>query len=179
GCKRVAYLESTGTQYIDTGITVNANTKLSLDFQMTDIASGTNGIFGASTGQILQFLTQKSRTEFVFQWTPNSIVYIGTKDTDRHIVTLDIPNEVFSVDTNSTSLSGFTFSYPTGNMKLMSNGHTSVYGIMKIYKCQIYDGDTLLRDFIPVLDWDMKPAMYDKVSQKLYYNAGSGVFKTD
>ena len=34
-------------------------------------------------------------------------------------------------------------------------------------------------DLIPVLDWDDKPAMYDKVNNKVYYNKGTGTFKTN
>ena len=32
----------------------------------------------------------------------------------------------------------------------------------------------LLFDGIPVLDYDMKPAMYDRVTKKLFYNEGTG-----
>lgn len=46
----------------------------------------------------------------------------------------------------------------------------------RIYYCKIWQGDSLVRDFIPVLDWDMTPCMYDKVSKKLYYNEGTGEF---
>lgn len=46
----------------------------------------------------------------------------------------------------------------------------------RIYYCKIWQGDSLVRDLIPVLDWDMKPCMYDKVSGQLFYNQGTGAF---
>lgn len=53
-------------------------------------------------------------------------------------------------------------------------GHGS-YGV-KIYSCQIYDGSTLIRDFIPVKDEDGVGCMYDRANGKFYYNAGTGDF---
>ena len=42
----------------------------------------------------------------------------------------------------------------------------------------MYDMDRLIRDFIPVLveqaNGTQKPAMFDRVNEKLYYNARSG-----
>ena len=46
----------------------------------------------------------------------------------------------------------------------------------KIYYCKFYDGTVIVRDFIPVLDWNDVPCMYDKVNDELYYNAGTGEF---
>ena len=39
-----------------------------------------------------------------------------------------------------------------------------------------YDDGVQHRQFIPVLDWNMKPCLYDKVSGELFYNAGTGDF---
>ena len=47
---------------------------------------------------------------------------------------------------------------------------------IKIKYFQIYDNDTLVRDFVPVLDKDDIPCMYDKVERKFYYNQGTGDF---
>ena len=49
-------------------------------------------------------------------------------------------------------------------------------GKIKIYYFQFYDNDTLVRNFIPVLDSDGVPCMYDLVEGKFYYNAGTGGF---
>ena len=49
--------------------------------------------------------------------------------------------------------------------------------LMRIYYCKIYDGDTLVRDFIPVLDeTNQTPCLYDKVSETYFYNQGTGDF---
>lgn len=46
----------------------------------------------------------------------------------------------------------------------------------RIYNCKIWDSDSLIRDYIPVLDKSGAPCLYDKVEEKFYYNQGEGEF---
>lgn len=47
----------------------------------------------------------------------------------------------------------------------------------KIYYAQIYSGDTLVADMIPVKKSDGTLCLYDKVRKKYIYNAGTGTLK--
>ena len=58
----------------------------------------------------------------------------------------------------------------------INNNGLSNPAYMKLYYCKIYDNGTLVRDFIPVLDWNMTPCMYDRVTEQLFYNQGTGDF---
>ena len=49
----------------------------------------------------------------------------------------------------------------------------------RFYSLKIYKDDDLVRDFIPVIAPDGKPCMFDKVSQHLFRNQGSGEFLTN
>lgn len=179
GCERVEFLQSNGSQYIDTKKAVGQHTKLSLTFQMTDITSGANGIFGASSDVTLQFLTQINKDGFTFQWTPNTIQYFGLQNTNENEVIFDVPNKIISVESGNLSFSSYTLNYPKGKIMLMSNGHKSVYGKMKIFSCKIYDNKTLVRDFVPVIAPDKKACMFDKVSKGLFCDANGRTFKTN
>ena len=58
-----------------------------------------------------------------------------------------------------------------------NNGGTPVGGGRgKLYYFKIYDNDVLVRDFIPVIDNNEIPCMFDKVESKFYYNQGTGQF---
>ena len=46
----------------------------------------------------------------------------------------------------------------------------------KLYFFQIYNNNTLIRDYIPVIDQTNRPCLFDKVEKKCYYNQGSGEF---
>ena len=61
------------------------------------------------------------------------------------------------------------------NIRLFS-GINKYYSFVRMYNFKIYDNDTLVRDFIPVLDDNGIPCMYDKVEDKFYYNMGTGQF---
>ena len=46
----------------------------------------------------------------------------------------------------------------------------------RIYFCKIYQGEQLIRNFVPVLNKNGVPCLYDKVEHKFYYNQGNGQF---
>ena len=47
---------------------------------------------------------------------------------------------------------------------------------VRLYSYKIYDNNTLVRDYIPVIDSSERPCLFDKVSRKYYYNQGTGEF---
>ena len=59
-----------------------------------------------------------------------------------------------------------------------NNNGTSGRGLNgRFYSAKIYDAaDELVRDFIPVLDVNNVPCMYERVEGKFYYNIGPGDF---
>lgn len=63
--------------------------------------------------------------------------------------------------------------YYLGNMS--KNGTPAGTGVVgKIYYAQIYSGNTLVADMIPVKKSDGTLCLYDKVRKKYIYNAGTG-----
>ena len=188
--KKLNYLESTGAQYINTGIIgTNANMGIDVDW----VFSNNNAnmcIFSSRSEQISNTLT---------------LFWIRT---DSHRMRFDGVNQPYFRDSVNASVSDdiFNFNYKskTGAVATLTNKTTEhiqtlnvgkletfstnplylfasrdtaeVYSWIKMYGCKIYDGDVVVRDFIPVLrKSDNKPGMYDKVNQIFYVNAASGV----
>ena len=58
-------------------------------------------------------------------------------------------------------------------------GSPAFHCVGKIYGFTHKRNGTLVRDFIPVIAPDGEACMFDKVSKKLFCNAGSGTFKTN
>ena len=46
----------------------------------------------------------------------------------------------------------------------------------RMYYCKLFIKGELVRDFIPVLDRDKRPCLFDKVSRRAFYNIGPGEF---
>ena len=67
----------------------------------------------------------------------------------------------------------------TTNMFLLALNDVGTAGYFlsaKLYSCQIYDGDTLVRDFIPIKTTTNIYGLWDKVNRIFYSNAGTGTF---
>ena len=46
----------------------------------------------------------------------------------------------------------------------------------RMYSAKFMDSVSIVRDFIPVIDWHDEPCMYDQVTKTLFYNQGTGSF---
>lgn len=76
------------------------------------------------------------------------------------------------VRTSGSPLSGANIIlFPT------SSNPDGVY--IKVYYLKIFDGETIVRDFVPFITSDGECGLYDKVTQQFYGNAGSGTFEAE
>ena len=184
----IEYLESTGTQWIDTGINTPAPFSISLDFNAIPTVSETD-IFGTryemtsspAQSHILGFYNR-----FIFAYnSPNpridSDVYSNTL---QHFIVLYVAtsnsrtleiNEVSKVDYNTPVYStDFQILLFCGGR--LANDTVQKPSSILLKKAAIYLGDVLVRSFIPVRV-GQTGYMYDRVSQTLFGNQGSGNFK--
>lgn len=174
------YIESTGTQYIDTGFKPNQDTRIVGDMQFLNNTSGNPAsLFGYRQS------TSAQRYEF-FQY--NSLLYSPYNKSAGS--TLSLTTNKITIDKNKgiTTVNGSTLSniayenfQCSGNLYLFAlnnNGSvTFVEGHKRLYSCKIYNNNTLIRDFIPVKRVsDNKCGLWDKVTKAFYPNAGTGTF---
>ena len=190
GYTQLTYIESSGTQYIDTGVVPQSNSRLVCDFQYTSLpASGGiawNGwCAGGSRDALLFGISGGNFSASACSPGGGSIVYVSTgvpADVDRH--TVDIQNSAMCFDGNSfaTGTLGNTF---TANDKMYlfarhigwSSGGVDSHCSMRIYSCQIYAGDTLVRNYIPACrDSDGAVGLFDLKNGEFFGNAGTGSF---
>ena len=178
---RIEYLESTGTQWIDTGVVPNQDTGIKTKVTINSIINDEVNIFGS--GQNYNYRAFENGV-----W--NGVFFLNYGDTTynmcaaklRDNIILSLKNRSLNYSINNEDkpvivLKTITFTSPY-TMRLFANKRPQgVYtGKIQIYYFQIYDNDVLVRDFIPVLDPDGVPCMYDKVENKFYYNQGTGDF---
>ena len=170
-CTRLAYLESTGTQYIDSHVTPNYDTKIECVFSTTADAanSSRNYIFGVGTGgNCIQY--SYSPTAFYGAGGANATPTISV-DRDQHHLIID--KSVFTFDGQTVFTGGQNYSCGSLNIFAKDSSYNSK---AKIYSFRIWKNNNLSRDFVPVLDGQNKPALFDRVNKQLYYNSGTGEF---
>ena len=180
GFTEVEYLESSGTQYIDTGFIPNQDTKVELGAKITrDLSSGFP-YFGSRTSSTSNGYSFQRYSNGKFGGQYGTKINNSTKavDTNFHIILKDkniIYMDGVIIETQDTA----TFTCP-GNMYInaMNNNGTAAVQDCNVayYYMKIWDNGNLIRDYIPVLDPNGRPAMYDKVEGKTYYNQETGEF---
>lgn len=179
------YIESNGTQYIDTGVVPKSTTRVVIDFTYTKI-TGSNQLMGwGSSGGAEALCFGIYNTGNFTAWINKNYIPIDTgivADTNRH--TFDIMKgsqkfdgvEFGTDDTMSnTATTGQTLYLFGHHSEWVSNGANYLCNC-RIHRCQIYDGDVLIRDYVPFKTTAGAFCLYDLVEKKEYPNKGTGEF---
>ena len=177
GYKRLEYIQSSGTQCIDTGFAPNQDTRVVVDMQLTDstleqtpflarTASKENsfGIFLQSAGWTVDYGTL--RLNFSSKITATERLSL---DFDKTKVTMNGEMLTFSAQEFLAPVNLFLFARNT-------NGTLNYYAIAKLYFCRIYDNGTLIRNYIPCQTAGGEIGLWDDVNGVFYGNAGTGTF---
>lgn len=178
GYTELKYIESTGTQYIDTGFKPNHNTRVLAKVKLLNNKASA-WAFGA----------RRTNTTKMFTFTASKAGYYTTDygDTKEAYDSTLAFTSAFVIDKNKnvTTLNGeniktnkeATFNCPV-NLVLFgvnTNG-TVMAGAAAANYYKIYDNELLVRDFIPCRDPSGAVGLYDLVNGQFYANAGSGAF---
>lgn len=179
----IEYLESTGTQYIDTGFVPTVNSKMDIELACTNenphaknwtgcVLTGAKGWFavgayGADEDNNLVALFAKTERKGVKNFTfDNSFHKYYISNGLQKIDNIESNNTISKF--GATMLKVYLFK---GN----NNWGSKIRCKQKIKYCKIYEGEKLVCDFIPVRI-GTRGYMLDKVSGELYGNSGTGDF---
>lgn len=184
GYTQLEYIQSSGTQYINSGYAPSQNTRVVADVQLMEQTTATVAFFG-----VRDTAAANSPNKFI-AWsmtTGQSIRsdYFGTSSNPTS--SISVVGKRITIDKNRNICSFgetvLTNTVATGqcknNMFLFAEndeGKANYFGSIKLYSCQVYDNDNLIRDFTPCINSDGAVGLYDMVGAQFYGNAGSGTF---
>lgn len=187
GYTALAYLESTGTQYMITDITdITATDELYIKVATTTSGRDEQNYYGFDYSNHYFDLngrhpSQQNRVQFAWGVgvTLNTSI-VATVGTTYEVTTkVESGNlNIYIDDIHQGSVSTTSYS---ANQKhaLFGRARDSairLYAKAKIYAFKYWRNGDLIADFIPALDTQNTPCMYDAVSHNTYYNLGTGVF---
>lgn len=183
----VEYVESTGTQWFDTGYMASAKTTVEADFQWTQRVSQ-GRIFGNAAGDFIYVIYQngskvdKSNGKWAYAFQDDVGNWVGTDvltDTGRHTLLFDGPNRKFKLDggatlnvditTKTTAAKTATVSMAIGAARTADGA--SSFTKQRIFSFKIFEGGVLQRDYLPCVDSDGKASLYDALTGELIHNA--------
>lgn len=178
----VEYLQSSGTQYIDTGLKVNFDSNIFVEqrarvaYNVTNVRqlNGTNGwaFWGCSSGNKFDSAAGTSTTTVGTSWHDVSLTY--KKDNGKAHVTLYVDGVKIKEQTNGligNSNDYDLFIFAIGGV----NAAAQLFSKEKIASCQILKDNVIVGDFIPVRAGQVG-YLYDRVSGEMFGNAGTGAF---
>lgn len=182
---RVEFLQSSGTQYINTGINYDSSMKVNMGFNLPSAAYGNlMGIYYSNSAVRRWYLRTDTSNKL---WT-----YFGTL-TNKNITIstnrwydlfcdyrylncsstyFDSTAAVWDTDTHEEPIYIFAM-----HDRVVSTGkdEASNFRAYKLSYFKVYIDDVLVRNFIPVRKGQVG-YLYDKVSNQLFGNAGTGNF---
>ena len=195
--QEVEYIESTGTQCIDTGIPLNQYRKCEMEFSPTSI--GTMQIIdGGYTNTLEQddirnYLRIDSDGMLNLQYAGSNTSYklssVVIASNTKYAISYKMLASSCSLTVNGTEYSnliGVTLITNGNNVFLFGESFkdknlTKTYeasALIKLYTAKYYDSNgILIRNFIPCYrKLDNEIGLYDLVNNVFYTNAGTGVF---
>jgi len=181
-CREVEYIESNGTQYIDTKFIPNQDTRVVVEFETESANSDYRSVFAARTSSgnanSLGFYLSNNNVFTGFYGAATMFTYSGISYSGKH--TVDWNKNVITLDGTTQTLTAQTYDSTCSLFLCAVNNAGTVFDKHflqgKIYSCQIYDNGTLVRDFVPCVTNNNDVGLFDKVSEKFYGNAGTDVF---
>lgn len=191
--KEVEYLESTGKQYINTGVKVTPDYTVEVTFVMTQRNATWDTLFGTRSNNTARFTARWANSATGKLGVHRSKIktasyesYDDAKATKTMVTdtwhTIKLAKREYSFDgqlrkTFSATTGTTAFSYPIYLFALCNSGSPADYGYFRIKKARIWnDKDELIRDYVPCVDLDGVGGMYDIVNDTFTKSGSSTKF---
>lgn len=178
--QKVEYIESTGSQYIDTDYIPNQSTRVVVDFEST--GSGLRALFGARYDTHTNIFGIWIDERSIYPTFDNNLyrdntVYICPRQRliyDMNRNKFIVSDRTVELDCSKEFDSGCPLTILTFNTK---NNKDSRRAIGRLYSFLIWNNDILVRNLIPCYrKSDNEIGMYDLVDGVFYTNQGTDVF---
>lgn len=176
----IEYIQSSGTQYIDSNFIPKATTRTIMKAEPM-AWSAWSAFFGTRN------TTSPTASQAYIAAVPAATLYrsdyfgsslTAETPTIMQITNIDKNKNICSFNNIMITNTSSTVNATTNMFLLALNdiGTAKYFLSAKLYSCQIYDGNTLVRDFIPIKTTTNIYGLWDNVNKILYKNAGTGAF---
>ena len=195
----IATVEANGTSdvpYINTNYIPKANTRIVVDAELAESsAKSWMAVFGARQGGwtshafVLFARTGKDNGYNKGCYNRTGDEHVGTTEIPRNqrmiidafenTVTFTVAGEEKAKITATGTVEDCTnnlYLFDTNTGGAGGNQRDNSYLFMKLYGCKIYEGDVVVRDFVPIVTAEGKGGLKDKVTGEIVLSASSKDF---
>ena len=187
GYTQLEYIQSSGTQYINTNFKPNGQSRIIMDCAPTSISStfcfycarsapsatvsDTNTLFFASNAYREDYYGQSASTSGYYG--ANTRIVIDNNKGNIKIGNYSISNSPVST---LSPMPWILMASAKNSGSAVDTSSLGNYASMKLYSCKIYNNGTLVRNLVPAKNSGGTIGLYDLVNSAFYTNAGSGTF---
>ena len=178
GYTALKYIQSSGSQYIDTGRKLTQDSDITIDFSIVGEINRSAGIFGSRQSASKNNLT-------LFQNADVKVLSGDFSEYQKHRFTAASSLERTKIRMNKSGVwindilkkswsDVADFETPTNGLifDVGNNNWTNSKAVMRLYSYT--DGDA--QQLVPCLDANGVPCLYDLISGTAFYNQGTGSF---
>lgn len=181
GYRQLNYIESSGTQYIDTGFKHNQDSRIVAQLQQPVAPSSQSWLISArnSSSSASRALVYDPSKKWRVDYNASSTTgtkYPEAESTD--MIYFDFNKNVLTFNGESYQWDALTFQCNYNLVLFARNtaGTIDAFASYRLYACKIYDNAVLVRDFIPCKNASNVAGLYDLINGQFYGSAGAEEF---
>ena len=182
----IPFVQSSGSQYIDTGVNAQSGTKAEIEFKPLSVPSSNVHLLGAFSGSTRVYFLAYGTGGFGYGYSTYSSAHATVTAGTRYTVVSVLEEGAQSFSTNGVVVATGT---TTGTLNINRNlflfgynssGTAAGLASARLYRCRIWQKDgngdyQLVRDFKPCSK-DYEACLYDEVNGMIYRSNGSSSF---
>ena len=190
GYQQVEYIESSGTQYIDTGYKPNEDTGVLATYQFSEVSTLQQRVYGVhgidtdnESVSYTHYINGSGGMSYAYKDGTGNWIVTGTNaSTTKMTFKENVDQRYISMNgAANTPIQGAITRTSKYNLMIMaaseSDGSIVGHGKLKLYEFNIYEDGNLIRQYVPCYRTkDNEIGLYETVEGKFYKNAGSGSF---
>ena len=177
GYTELEYVQSSGTQYLDTGVAFKDGIRVEVDFQYISLGGTaytfgfndylgylfyvSNGVYTINSSQSINYSAS------IYNKTHISATFTATNNIPTITATIGDETKTFTRSNSGGSLYNLQIFTASGQANYASTG--------RCYGVKVYDNDVLVMELVPAIRTsDNKVGMYDTVGNTFKTNSGTG-----
>lgn len=180
----LSYIESTGIQYIDTGVVPDDTFKIEMQLQQVQKYGSYPKAFGSEIAHNdnmfkLDIGQAYAMNRFMFYYGNSDEIRIETSGyLKKHTIAIE-KGKIVCDGVEQTFTATSTLNSGQNMYLFMANRNGSAIegGALKLFYCKIWKNGALVRNFVPKFQLsDYKFGLYDTINDTFYENLGNGSF---
>lgn len=176
--RKLEYIETSGTQYLVTDITINNSMKLVFKYKPIKIAGG-QCLFGTTNNNKI-YIYGSGFNAHGYEcggelFGPN--ISITSRVTSEDVTLTITSNQVLYKSNKLNVTKNYSSATNSGILQICNNNRYNEKGSFRLYAVEVYENDELTHNLLPTMNLVTNEiGLYDYITEKMYTNSGSGEF---